>query len=230
MKMGFPYSEEECIYPLTIKEICVCIWMEVWLLLLRHIFFSPDEDGCHLSKICVSMHFSYCLPSFKYRTTDKQVEQSSDNRCILANCSRTCLWIVFKIANDLIPDAILFNFGPFLKNSTRVTDGRTDGRTYPLIEMRERIKKCVCTLNFRLALHDVEKFTVFEAGKVLTARKSKINASYVSLAPGFSSVAAARPEWHRWGNRGDDVSKGAGAMGLRHTRWPWRRTRARIRQ
>ena len=120
------------------------------------------------------------------------------------------------MANDLILDAILFNFGPFLKNLTRVTNGRTNGRTYPL--MRERIKKCVCTLYFRLALHDVEKLTVFEARKVLMARKSKIGASYVSLAPGFSSVAAARPEWHRWGNRGDDVSKGAGAMGLRYPR------------
>ena len=65
----------------------------------------------------------------------KQVVQSSDNRCILANCPRTRLWIVFQMAYFLIPDAILFEFGPFLGNSTRVwrtdrrTNGRTDGRT-----------------------------------------------------------------------------------------------------
>ena len=99
----------------------------------------------------------------------KQVEQSSDNRCVLANCPRTGLWIVFQMPYFHVPDAILFKFGPFLGNSTRVwrtdgpTDGRTDrptdgptdgwtdwrmdgrtvrttdGRTYPLIEMRERI-------------------------------------------------------------------------------------------
>ena len=43
------------------------------------------------------------------------------------------------MAYFLIPDAILFKFGPFLGNSTRVW--RTDGRTDPLIEMRERISK-----------------------------------------------------------------------------------------
>ena len=49
----------------------------------------------------------------------------------LGNCSRTCLWIVFWMAYFLIPDAILFRFGPFLRSSTRVwrTDGPTDGRT-----------------------------------------------------------------------------------------------------
>ena len=71
----------------------------------------------------------------------KQVEQSSDNRCVLANCARICLWIVFQMAYFLIPDATLFELGPFLGNSTRVwrTDGRTDGRTHPLIEMRELV-------------------------------------------------------------------------------------------
>ena len=38
----------------------------------------------------------------------------------LANCPRTCLSIVFLMAHFLIPDAILFEFGPFLRNSTRV--------------------------------------------------------------------------------------------------------------
>ena len=61
----------------------------------------------------------------------EHVEQSSDNRCVLANCPRTCLWIIFQMACFLIPDAILFEFGLFLGNSTRVwrTDGRTDGPT-----------------------------------------------------------------------------------------------------
>ena len=49
----------------------------------------------------------------------------------LANCPRTCLWIVFKMAYFLIPVAVLFDFGPFIRNSTRVwpTDGPTDGPT-----------------------------------------------------------------------------------------------------
>ena len=49
-----------------------------------------------------------------------QVEQSTDNKCVLANCLRTCLLIVFQMAYFLIPDAILFEFGPFLGNLTRV--------------------------------------------------------------------------------------------------------------
>ena len=53
----------------------------------------------------------------------------------LANCLRTCLWIVFYMAFFLVPDAILIDFGPFLRNSTRVwptdrpTDRPTDGQT-----------------------------------------------------------------------------------------------------
>ena len=97
----------------------------------------------------------------------EQVWQSSDVRCVLAICPRTCLWIVFQLAYFHVSDPILFKFSPFLRISTRVwwtdgqtdgraygrmdgrtdrwtdgwTDGRTDGRTHPLIEMRERICK-----------------------------------------------------------------------------------------
>ena len=36
------------------------------------------------------------------------------------------------MAYFLIPDAIFLKFGPFLRNSTRVCDLRTDGRTHAL--------------------------------------------------------------------------------------------------
>ena len=47
----------------------------------------------------------------------------------MANC--TCLWNVFEMAYYLIPDAILFKFGPYLRNSTHVwpTNGPTDRLT-----------------------------------------------------------------------------------------------------
>ena len=83
----------------------------------------------------------------------------------LGNCPRTCLWIVFRMAYCLIPDAILFEFGPFLRNSTRVwptdgrtdvpTDRRTDGRTHPLKEMRERIWRWFLSMVRRNATCDV---------------------------------------------------------------------------
>ena len=50
----------------------------------------------------------------------RQISQTLD--VFLADCPRICIWII-----SLIPEAILFKFGPFLKNSTRVW--RTDGRT-----------------------------------------------------------------------------------------------------
>ena len=89
------------------------------------------------------------------KKTQKQVEQSSDNRCVLW---QTACVLVFE--SSFKWHTFLFLM-PFCSNSAHFseiqlvcdgrtdlptdgrtdgpTDGPTDGRTYPLIEMRERI-------------------------------------------------------------------------------------------
>ena len=64
------------------------------------------------------------------RNLHKQVWRRSDIRYVLANCPRACLLIVLLLAYYHIPDAILFKFSSFLRNSNCVqrTDGRTDKR------------------------------------------------------------------------------------------------------
>ena len=126
-----------------------CMWL---VMRFRRVFPSPHDEGVD-SKFVIKTRFAVAVSKivriivylwqWHYNAVlneakeinAKQVEQSSDNRCVLANCPRTCLFIVFQIAYFLIPDVILFQFGPFLGNSTRVwrtdrpTDGRTDRRT-----------------------------------------------------------------------------------------------------
>ena len=69
----------------------------------------------------------------------------SEYKEVLLICPCTCLWIVFWMAKYYVPVAILFKFGPFLRDSTLVwrtnqrTDWQTDGGTLSLIEMQERI-------------------------------------------------------------------------------------------
>ena len=64
---------------------------------------------------------------------------------LILNSSERFYLNCFELAYFHVPNAILFEFSPFLNNSTRVsptngpTDRRTDGQTHPLIEMRERI-------------------------------------------------------------------------------------------
>ena len=62
---------------------------------------------------------------------ERETTSSSDIRCDQAICLCTCLWIVVYIVWFYVPDAILFKFSPFLRNSTRVwrTDGPMDRRT-----------------------------------------------------------------------------------------------------
>ena len=78
-------------------------------------------DRFRKSLFCKWLSIDKKLP---LRVISKQVEQSLDNRCLLANCLRVCLW-----------NAILFKFSPILRNSTSVW--QTDGQTHLLLEMRE---------------------------------------------------------------------------------------------
>ena len=48
----------------------------------------------HLTADVLCIKKCRCLDS----RIDQQVEQSSDNRCVLADCPHTCLWIVFWMA------------------------------------------------------------------------------------------------------------------------------------
>ena len=75
----------------------------------------------------------------KIEKREKQVEQSSDNRCVLW---QTACVLVFE--SSFKQHTFLFLM-LFSSNSTHfseiqlVCDGPTDGGTHPLIEMRERI-------------------------------------------------------------------------------------------
>ena len=87
----------------------------------------------------------------KNHTEIEQVEQSSDNRCVLWRNARVLVFeLSFKWHTFLFLMLFCSNLAHFARfqlvcdgPTDRPTDGRTDrptdGRTHPLIEMRERI-------------------------------------------------------------------------------------------
>ena len=87
--------------------------------------FQSKEKGLNLEIIRVISLIFYArfliIMHHPYQFTGKQVEQSSDNRCVLRRTARVLVFeSSFKLAYCLIPDAIWFDFGLFLRNSTRV--------------------------------------------------------------------------------------------------------------
>ena len=82
-------------------------------------------------------------PRQKKKEKKKQVEQSSDNRCVLWRTARVLVFeLYFKWHTFLFLMLFCSNLAYFTEIELVCdgrTDRRTDGRTYPLKEMRERI-------------------------------------------------------------------------------------------
>ena len=143
---------KDCYTEFTIKE-CGC----------KDFYFEPEQEEdvpyCNLlqSLNCLKRakgdvrerwEVSVCLSSQSVKRTFynwwfpvKVLTKNKSNRVRTTDAFwltarvYTCLWIIFQMAYFLITNAILFDFGTFLRNSTRVwqtdgpTDGRMDGRT-----------------------------------------------------------------------------------------------------
>ena len=125
-------------------------------------FYHSSLLSLSHSNINNTRHISQFLLTLKQK---KQVEQSSNNRCVLErtctsicniNCSFTCTFVLVTLKcitnclNLTFHTLTYLHFAQkwhFFEISTRVwltdgrMDGRTDGRTHPLIEMRERIHR-----------------------------------------------------------------------------------------
>ena len=115
------------------------------------------DECCGNYVLIVTSESSFLVPlnhtrNCSWRAFFEQVEHSSDNRCVLA-CTHNWLkyfYLYLCIITTLSSSdshTFLFAWMQLVcdRQMDRRTDGQTDRRTYPIIEMRKRIKKYTLT-------------------------------------------------------------------------------------